>query len=319
MTYPFPDNHVKGDRIAPDESTRASRYHRPKPIPMHLTDRDEAVITRCWEDKLLSTSDLHTLFFGAKARCVRRLRILYSNHYLDRYFLPVISPYHGSTEALYTIGVKGSPIASMRLDQDQNYVALKRRELTTRMQSPSFLLTFRHLRAVIKTRLCFEQGFAQETQWQLLLWIPERLLEDQFTLDGNGTVRRVKLRADGFFQYQHTTTGRIYSAFVETDLGTMSHGQITAKVQRYLGYFQTPLPEHQFGTRWFRVLMMTTSHKRAQELWYTISQHTRSIFWLTSFDHISHPQWLTQRIWHRVGREGRYPLLYEDTTTPPVA
>ena len=65
--------------INPDASKRTSRYKRPDPIRMQLTERDEAIITRCWEDKLLSTSDLHTLFFGARARCVHRLRILYSN------------------------------------------------------------------------------------------------------------------------------------------------------------------------------------------------------------------------------------------------
>ena len=184
----------------PNESTRTSRYRRPAPITMQLTERDEGLITRCWEDKLLTTSDLHRLFFGAKARCVQRLRILYSNYYLDRYFFPVRIPYHGATEALYTIGTKGSHIVSLRLEQQPNYVSMKRREFNIRMQSPSFLLTFRHLRTVVKTRICIEEAFAQSKQWGMIRWIPERLLEDQFTLDVNGTVRRAKIRGDGFFQ-----------------------------------------------------------------------------------------------------------------------
>ena len=293
----------------PDDSLRASRYRRPSPIRMQLTDRDERLITRCWEDKLLSTGDLHAIFFGARARCIYRLRILYSNYYLDRYFYPLQTPYRGASEALYTIGTKGGHVASCHLGQDPNYIALKRREFNSRMQSPSFLLTFRHLRTVVHTRIMFEQAFARVTDWQLLRWIPERLLEDQFTINVSGEMKRSKIRADGFLQYQHTPSGQTYSAFVEADLGTMSHAQIIAKVERYLHYFQTSLPEERYGTRWFRVLMITTGQKRAQQLWHTISRLTGSIFWLTSFDALRDPLWLTQRNWLRVGHDGNYALV----------
>ena len=255
-----PDTHPFSGVINPDESKRASRYQRPKPpIPMHLTERDEQIITRCWEDKILSTSSLHTRFFGARARCIHRLRVLYSNYYLDRYFFPVSTPYWGSTEAMYTIGTKGSGIVSLWLDQNQNYVAMKRREFTARMQLPTFLLTFRHLRTVNHTRIRFEKAFLDTKEWKLVRWIPERLLEDRFTITEDGEIKRTKIRADGFLQYQHETTGQIYSAFVEADLGTMSQKQILAKVSRYLHYFQTELPGEKYGSRWFRVLMITTS------------------------------------------------------------
>ena len=309
MLHTLPHKTTFSGLINPDESKRASRYKRPDPIRMQLTERDEAMITRCWEDKLLSTSDLHTVYFGAKARCIYRLRILYSQYYLDRYFFPAYSPYRGSTEALYTTGTKGNYIVSLRLDLDQNYVALKRREFNARMGSPSFLLTYRHLCALNHTRICFEQAFVQANDWQLLRWIPERLLEDQFTVAQAGQIKRTKIRPDGFLQYQHTATGQTYSAFVEVDLGTMSHQQMTAKVQRYLSYFQTPLPQERFGTQWFRVLILTTSQQRAQELQHTISQLTGSIFFLTSFSEMQTRSWLSRRIWLRAGREGSYALV----------
>ena len=288
---------------------RASRFKRPRPIPMRLTERDENIIVRCFQDKILSTSDLQTLFFGTKARCIYRLRILYSNYYLDRYFFPVLMPYRGSTEALYTSGVKGNSIVSLLADQDQNYVALKRRELMASMQSSSFLLTFRHLRTVNHIRIRFEKAFDKTDKWQQLRWIPERLLEDQFTITQYGQVRYAKIRADGFLTYQHKPTCKIYSAFVEADLGTMSQKQITAKVQRYLHYFQTDLPYQKYGTQWFRVLMITTSQKRATLLWQTISRLTTSIFWITNFEEMEKSSWLCQRIWFKAGQEGNYALL----------
>jgi len=298
--------------INPDSaSKRASRYQRPsRPIPMILTERDEKIIVRCWEDKILSTSNIHMLFFGARARCIHRLRILYSNHYLDRYFVPVLGPYRGATEALYTIGSKGNHIVSLRLNQGQNYVGLKRREFNTRMESPSFLLTFRHLRTVNHTRIMFEKAFEDVPDWQLLRWIPERLIEDQFTITQDGEVRKSKIRGDGFFQYQHTAIGKNYSAFTECDFGTMSKKQIIAKVQRYLHYFQTEAPQLKYGTQWFRVLMITTTPRRAQELWQTISSLTQSIFWLTSFEEMKKSQWLKRNIWRRSGHEGTHPLIY---------
>jgi len=308
MTQPFP-NKTSLSLINPDESKCASRFKRPRPILMRLTERDEQIIVRCWEDKLLSTSDLQTLFFGAKARCIHRLRILYSNYYLDCYFFPILCPYRGSTEALYTNGVKGNSIVSLLLDQDQNYVALKRRELLTSMETDSFLLTFRHLRVVNHTRINFEKAFLNNQEWKLLRWIPERLLEDQFTMTQDGELRRAKIRADGFVTYQHQATAKLYSAFVEADLGTMSQKQILAKVQRYLNYFQTDLPQEKYGTQWFRVLMITQSPKRVIELWRSISSLTHSIFWITSFDEIRQPLWLSQCIWRRAGQEGSYALV----------
>lgn len=276
---------------------------------MILTERDERIIARCWEDKLLRTSDLHTLFFGARARAVHRLRILYSNHYLDRYFTPMSIPYRGSTEALYTVGAKGNSIVSLRLGQDPNYVGLKRREFKARMESPSFLFSFRHLQTVNRTRICFEQAFGASDDWRLVQWTPERLLEDQFTINEDGQIRRAKIRPDGFLQYQHHPTGKTYSAFVEADLGTMSQKQILAKVERYLHYFQTDLPAQKYGTQWFRVLLITTGKRRARGLYHAIGGATNSIFWLTSFDPMETPSWLTDAIWFRVGHQGTYPLI----------
>jgi len=178
------------------------------------------------------------------------------------------------------------------------------------MESPSFLLTFRHLRTVNHTRIMFEKAFKKEPDWKLLRWIPERLIEDQFTITQDGEVRRSKIRADGFFQYQHTATGKDYSAFVEADLGTMSQKQILAKVQRYLHYFQTEAPQLKYGTQWFRVLMITTSPRRAQELWRIISSLTHSIFWLISFEEMKKSHWLKRHIWRRVGHEGIHSLIY---------
>jgi len=308
MPQTFP-NKIPPGPINPDKTKRASRYQRPKPIRMRLTERDEQIIVRCWEDKILSTSNIHTLFFGARARCTHRLRILYSNYYLDRYFLPIYWPYRGSAEALYTSGVKGNSIVSLLLNQNQNYVALKRRQFLSSMESPSFLLTFRHLQVVNHTRINFEKAFLKITDWQLIEWIPERLLEDQFTITQDGQIRRAKIRPDGFFKYQHQTTGKLYSAFLEADLGTMSHKQILAKVERYLQYFQTDLPQEKYGTQWFRVLMITPSQKRVRQLWRIISTLTNSIFWITNFDEIRKPLWLSKRIWMRVGQEGSYALL----------
>jgi hypothetical protein len=307
MNQPLP-NKISSSLINPDESQRASRYKRPASIPMRLTPRDEQIIKRCWEDKLLSTSELQQLFFGARARCIHRLRILYSNYYLDRYFLKALMPYHGSTEALYTSGVKGNSIVSLLSDQDQNYVALKRRELKASMQSPAFLLSFRHLRRVNYIRILFQQAFAKSNEWQQLLWIPERLLQDQFTINQDGLVRRVKIRPDGLLQYQHRPTGKVYSAFIEADLGTMSQKQMQVKIQRYLNYFQTPLPQSKYGTQWYRVLMITTSPKRATQLWRNINRLTQTIFWITSLEDMKHSHWLCRRIWLKAGQKGRYAL-----------
>ena len=283
---------------------RANRYIRPKPITMILTSRDENIITRCFEDKLLSSSDLQCLFFGTKQRCNRRLRKLYSQHYLDRHFIATPLPFCGAKDALYSPGKRGVDVVALQKDIPKEQIHSARQKFARQLKSYSVLFTLAHIQAVAKARLAVEKAFFYCYEAELINWIPERLLEQRFSNDD----KQMKLRPDGFMQYEIKDSGKTYNAFIETDMDSQSSKQIQEKVRRYLAFSQTSLPQERFGSPWFRVLFISKTQRRSQNIKAAIEAITDKIFWMTDFDQIQ-GDWLLEPIFLRVGRDGLFPLL----------
>jgi len=283
---------------------KASRYTRPLKIPMRLTSRDTNIITRCFEDKLLSSTDLLQIFFGTKQRCNRRLQKLYSQHYLDRHYLATPLAFSGSTDALYSLGKRGVDIVALQKGIPKEQIQRARGKFRRQLKSYSVLFTLAHIQAVAKIRIAFEKAFTNCQSAELSNWIPERLLELRFTYND----KRLKLRPDGFMQYRIKEGDKTYSAFIEVDLGSQSKKQIQDKVRRYLAFSQTSLPQGEFSTRWFRVIVIGRGERRAFEIKAAIENITDKIFWLTDFGKLE-GDWLDKPVWQRAGRQGFFSLF----------
>jgi hypothetical protein len=285
-------------------SKRANPYVRPTPISMRLTKRDTEIITRCFEDKILSSSNLQHLFFGTKQRCNRRLLKLYSMHYLDRHYFALPRPYCGATEARYSLGKQSVDVVALKKGMPREQVQRLSSKFARQIKSYSILFTLAHIQANAKARIAFEKALANSQSANIVNWIPERLLEQRFS-DNDKTL---KLRPDGFMQYQMIENGKTYNAFIETDMGTQGSRQIQDKVRRYLTFSETDLPEKRFGSQWFRVIFITTSERRSQSIKSAIEAVTDKVFWITDFDKLQ-GDWLDKDLFLRVGLSGRYPLL----------
>jgi len=284
---------------------RSSPMVRPSPLPFRWTGRDVKILSRCWEDKILTSHQLARLFFrGSAKRCNWRLRKLYSRRYLDRHFLPSPPLFRGAPHASYTLGRDGVQAVALELGLDPKYIASTRRNFDGRLASYSILLTLSHIQALADVRIAFEMALTESDATKLLGWIPERLLEQRFSANDD----RLKLRPDGFVAYRDMATQKTYSAFIEVDMGTMSHKQIEAKVERYLAFCQTEIPAKEFGSRWFRVVFVTPSQRRSLQLMQTIAHMTDTMFWFTEKDKLV-GDWLGEPIFIRVGADGRQPLI----------
>jgi len=288
------------------ETKRASKYVRPKnPEPMILMDRDKEMLTRVWEDRMLFTSRIGRIFFTGKARTNTRLRKLWENGYLDRYFLPTLM-FHGSTEALYMLGSKGVDIAAATLGVERTEIARGLSYLKHKVRTHSFLLSLDHILAVADFRIAFEEAARSHPEISLEGWIAERMCEASYRFWRIGGKVAGKLRPDGYCQCRYGE--KIYSFFVEVDLGTMSSKAIAHKIQRYLDYSASGRYAKRFGVKYFRVLMATTSAQRMANLKRTVEELTDSVFWFTTLDQVSQGK-AFDRIWTRAGCEGIYTLL----------
>lgn len=289
-----------------NEPKKASRYIRPKsPDIMVLMDRDKEILARVWEDRILFTSQIGRIFFSGKTGASVRLRRLWENGYLDRYFLPTLM-FHGSTEALYLLGRKGVDIVAAALGLERTTVARGLSHLKGKVRNHSFLLSLDHILAVADFRIAVEEAARNHLDVSLAGWTPERMCEDTYAFwRGTGKVEG-KIRPDGYCQcrYGH----KIYSFFMEVDLGTMSNKAIAHKIQRYLDYSESGRYEKRYGVRFFRVLMATTTPQRMANLKQTCEELTDSIFWFTTLDQVQHGR-MFDRIWARAGQKGIHSLL----------
>lgn len=288
------------------ETKRASRYVRTKnPEPIVLTDRDKEILTRIWEDRLLFTSQIGRIFFSGKARTNARLRKLWENGYLDRYFLPTLM-FHGSTEALHILGGRGVDVVAAMRGIDRAEVARGMSYLKQKIRTHSFLLSLDHILAVADFRIAFQEAAKNQPDLSMKGWIPERMGEDSYQLWRAGEKVVGKIRPDGYCQVRKEE--KTYSFFIEVDLGTMSSKAFEHKVQRYLDYSESGRYQQRFGVKYFRVLAATTGVQRLANLKQTTEKLTDSIFWFTTLEQVWQG-WAFDCVWMRAGQEGVYPLL----------
>ena len=268
-------------------------------------DRDKELLTRVWEDRMLFTSQISRIFFSGKTSANVRLRKLWENGYLDRYFLPTLM-FHGSTEALYLLGRNGLDIVAITLGMERAEIARGLSHLKRKVRTHSFLLSLDHILAVANFRISLEEAAGNNPDLSLEGWIPERMCEDSYQCWRGGEKISGKIRPDGYCQCRYED--KMYSFFIEVDLGTMSNQAIAHKVQRYLDYSSSGRYERRFGVPFFRALMATTSSQRMANLKQTTEELTDSIFWFTTLDKIWKGK-LFDRIWLRSGQEGIHKLL----------
>jgi len=273
---------------------------------MALTYRDKDILTRIWQDRMLYTSQIERIFFPSPQAASIRLRRLWENGYLERYFLPTLI-FHGSSQALYMLDRKGADIVSVSMGIERAKVLQGMRYLKWKAGTSSFLLTLDHTLATAEFRIAYEKAVIGHPDMRHCGWIPERLCQEEYR-HWNHTEGKVKgrFRPDGFSQYEYQ--GRLFSFFVEVDLSTMSNKAFARKVQRYLDYSKSGRYQDRFGTPFFRVLVATVGTQRLENLKRTTEQFTDSIFWFTTLDKVC-PEKFFGKVWRRAGKDGLHSLV----------
>jgi hypothetical protein len=103
----------------------------------------------------------------------------------------------------------------------------------------------------------------------------------------------VPLIPDGYFELGSKDGFR--SCFVEIDLGTEAAPVLGKKAALYLELATSGEFPKQFGRSQFRVLIVTTSERRLQNLRAAVAKHTDKIFWFATLDELSR-----ERFWSGV-------------------
>src|SRR6266516_2493285 len=96
-------------------------------LARHLTERDRAIALALYEHQLLTTDQLALLFFSSKRRAQDRLRFLYEERVLDRFYPP--RPYGlGKPPAHWLLDEAGAILASASAGLERKRLGWQRRD-----------------------------------------------------------------------------------------------------------------------------------------------------------------------------------------------
>ena len=311
---------------------RADESHLP---PIRLTPRDLAIIEAVYSFRALSTPQIERLLFpgnpqdiqanvkdpgsGKTNRCRHRLKLLYHHGYLYREELPVPLT-QGRRPLVYFLDKKGKDALCRHFDLDPKEIDWHRRQNTV---GDTFI---EHTLQTNDIRVAVTVG-AQQHGFTLATWLDDRTLRkqqnrDAVTISGpqGGKPRRVAVVPDGYFHLQ--SPAYEFHFCLEADRRTVV-GQYSRwggkdwsrKIRAYIAYFTRPEPdkpsvyEQRFGTSKLRILTVTTGQKRLENLKRITEQAGgRGRFWFTTFDALTPETVLTQPIWYKAGKDGRFRL-----------
>lgn len=135
---------------------------------------------------------------------------------------------------------------------------------------------------------------------------PEHVTTNAWKFFESPLTRQTHLIPDGYFELH--ADGIVRGTFLEIDMGTETARVWKRKVAEYLSFAVSGGFQEHFGVAQFRVLVITTSAKRLQNLAKVISKITPKLFWLTTLEEFkANGPWTP--IWCRPADGNKHSLL----------
>jgi protein involved in plasmid replication-relaxation len=307
--------------------TRVSSLARPSRAQLprwRLTQRDIEMVRAVHRYRALTARQIYQLFFqsphasdagAVSSRCQHRLRMLFQHGYLKRY-QPLGARGEGRRPLVYLLDKTGAQWLrnNRRSGEEEPGWNPKRNHVDWPFLD--------HLLATNDVRLSVELASRPE-RVELVRWIDEQQLRSQemrdYVIVPEGRYK-VAVIADGYF---HLSDGQYaYHHFLEVDMATETVGlpplsrnrkTFARKVQAYLAYYRSGQYAQRYATQAMRVLVVTTSSRRMQNL----RQVTESVgggaqFWFTTLSLLNPGSVLFTPIWSVAGAKAKRSLLWRE-------
>jgi len=274
--------------MSPPTNSR-SRFVRPTtPRPLELTPRDRAVLVSVFRHRFLSAEHLRRLHFAAASlnATQRRLRRLWENRLLDRYWrpLPWHDDHHPGKRPLYVLGPAGVDVVAGDLALP---VQVVRRGIpsTTAYHArlEHELVTADFLTSLIAALRGRTEAVLVSTEPEPVLW---RKLRQRGSPAGP---RRPFLVSDSAVTFSDRDGGNrrtFHLEVVRADVRSGNKG-IATKMALYLRLLRSGYFAETFGHERLRaVLFLTTSPDRAENLRQLAMklEHGRQLFWFGAYE-----------------------------------
>ena len=262
---------------------RQSRLERrPEPGQIMIQERDVRILRRLAEYRLLTTSQLHGMCFGARSKALRRLRQLYDAGLIDRIYRPVI---RGSSEIVYILTQKGHGL----LQRSGGHHDTDRFSEFKSVSKETSLFFLDHELSLVAFRLALEKE-CRDAQTKILFWKSDHEL--RVSRDGKRRILRIQtfdgdtlpLLPDAFLGIQNAKGKSYY--FIEMDMGSESLKRVERKFKAYTAFLISGEFRQMWDFKAFRVLILTSSENRRDNLIRLAGNQGRNaiLFWFATFN-----------------------------------
>jgi len=307
--------------LTTNKPARLPRFKRASQPPgMVLTERDREIVRQVFKCRLLTREHIERLLFApekgkdhpTKTNSARkRLRLLFHHGYLDRVPLPTRLG-HWAFLPAYSLGRQGAVLIAM--EQGVSLAALKywgKGDHQDQRASEAGVSFLQHTLGINDVRIAVTLAAARHG-YQVEKWLDDFDLKSQGMKEivsvavGTGPRSRVPVIPDSYFVLNLGKQRAHF--FLEVDRGTMSQSRWRQRVAAYQKYVASGKYEAQYHTRSLRILTVTTSNKRMENLRQSTVKAGRSgLFWFTTANDSETQDILTFPIWHRANAESNTP------------
>lgn len=220
-----------------------------------LTDRDIEILTHVYNCRLVTIDHLVALTGRERRRVNNRLVRLTEHKYLYRVRQPL-------QKYIYTINHAAVPVLV-----EQGLAPKELLDLRVRLREMSELF-LKHSLMVVDIHVTL--ALASETSHiKLIEWTQGHELYDSVVVRDRGKQGKLSVRPDAYFVLEDTRrpqgSNRAYF-FLEADRSTSTHQRFQRKVIGYWHYHQQGLCTQHYGMKNFRVIILTITQARAENL-----------------------------------------------------
>ncbi len=272
---------------------RQSRHKRSKvPSVLIIQKRDIEIIKAVFQYRYLTRSQIQLLFeMKSVTRVNIRLRKLYDNRFLDRYYQPTLL---GSSEAIYTIGSCSVQVIAESFGIDINEV--KRRRKIDNIAKNKFI---NHNLIVNDFRINLMVDIKNHPSFKFIKWLDSRDCEFKFKYNHANKEVKTSIKPDGYFEFIYHNCS--YSFFVEIDLSTSNHSKLKSKFKNYQVFKSLNLFKQEFRKEVFYVLVVSKNRSRTENLHRISNELKTDMFWFSTIDNTAQ-NILFGNIWKQSGR-----------------
>lgn len=239
----------------------------PEQYPLQLQARDLEILKLIYDYRFIQSDQVTNLIEGSERKILQRLQKLFHHGYVDRLVDQRIRTRNGSDRMAYAITLKAAGLLVQELGIELSKVnwASKNRSVTERHVKHSLMIA--------KFRTAISLAAERREDLKLISWKenhgtgknidPE--LSDKVVVDlGKGKGMSGRILPDAFLKLQ--VAGTPFYFYLEADRSTMTNRRFLKKLRAYWAWWKQGGSQKKHGAENFRVLSITKSHRRRDNL-----------------------------------------------------